>query len=445
MSVINLSSNSVIATILVGKGPTGLAVSPNGAAVYVANGQDATVSVISTLTNTVTATIVVGSDPLGVAFTPDGSSVYVTNQDLNRVTTINTGFTDPRTAVVATIEVDTGPNGLQVTPDGTKILVATTLSTTDSTGSVAVIDRATNTIIATIPVTPFAYTFGKFIQSGAGPASRNGKLLGQCNCSTPGEPAVGLPITVSTGNMVEQATDYQTAGQNPLNFTRHYNSQGNTAPVTTHAVSLGANWRSSYDRYLNIASATSVIAERADGQQLTFSLNGGTWISDSDVDLTLTNAGSTWTLTDHNDTIETYTAISATEAQLRTTAARNGYTQVLAYNSSNQLILVTDSYARTLSFTYTGSGLLQSLTTPDATTVTYGYTANGGGSALTSATYSTTPATTITYLYQSAVLPFALTGIIDESGNHYAAWTYESSGRALTSQLGAGANLTTLV
>lgn len=278
----------------------------------------------------------------------------------------------------------------------------------------------------------------------SGAANLLGELLGQC-CTTPGEPIVGQPITVSTGNMFEQAADYTTAGQNPLTFTRYYNSQGNTAPVATLASSLGVNWRSTYDRYLNLATAGTVTAERADGQQLTFRPNGGGWISNTDVDVMLTNAGATWTLTDRNDTIETYFAISATEAQLQSITARNGYTQTLSYNGDQQFSSVSDSYGRTLSFTYLGNGLLHTLTTPDGTTVTYGYTGSGGSSVLATATYSTISAATITYLYQSGSFPFALTGIIDEDGNHYATWTYDSSGRALTSQLGAGANLISMV
>ncbi len=443
VSAIDLASNSVIATIGVGNLPTGVAVSPDGSTVYVANSEDATVSVINTGTNAVTATIAVASDPLGVAFTPDGSTVYVTNTDANLITVINAAFTNPGTAVEATIQDNSGPSGIQVTPDGTQVFVATAVDGTNyAAGSLVVIDRGTNTIINTIPVGPFAYAFGKFIQPGSVSSSRSGKLLGGCNC--PGKALVGYPIAVATGNMFEQATDYTTAGQNPLAFARYYNSQGNTAPVATFASSLGVNWRSTYDRYLNFATANTVTAERADGQQLTFTLNAGAWTPDTDVDVTLSNTGATWTLTDHNDTFETYTAVSATEGQLQSIRSRNGYTQTLSYNGSGQLVSVTDFYARVLRFAYTGN-LLHSVTTPDGTTVTYGYTAAGGKNVLTSATYSTTPPATITYLYKNDGLPFALTGIIDEDGNNYAAWTYDSSGRALTSQVGPGANLTTLV
>ena len=42
---------------------------------YITNNSDNSVSVIDTATNTVTATIPVGDGPFGVAVTPDGSKV----------------------------------------------------------------------------------------------------------------------------------------------------------------------------------------------------------------------------------------------------------------------------------------------------------------------------------------------------------------------------------
>ena len=126
---------------------------------------------------------------------------------------------------------------------------------------------------------------------------------GQCFC--------GEPISVGTGNLFEQVTDYATAGPNQLDFTRSYNS--NSQGGSTFAVSLGTGWRSTYDRYLRLLSSPSVMAERANGQQLNFNLSSGVWTSDSDVDLKLTQSGSTWTLTDGNDTVETYNAGTSTK------------------------------------------------------------------------------------------------------------------------------------
>ena len=266
--------------------------------------------------------------------------------------------------------------------------------------------------------------------------------------STQGQPFVGEPINLATGNIFRQETDYTTAGENPLTFKRYYNSLGNTAEIAgvniiTYATSMGTNWRSNYDRYLQLGSST-VNAERPDGQILTFTLQGSTWTPDTDTDYTLTNSGTTWTLTDHNDTVETYTTISGgAYAQLNSIALRNGYTQTMTYNGSNQLTTVTDSYSRSLTLSYSGS-LLQSVATPDSTTISYGYTAAGASNVLSSVSYPTTPASGFTYNYTDASFPFALTSIVDGLGQTYASWTYDSSGRATSSEFGSGANQTTV-
>jgi Tol biopolymer transport system component len=126
-------------------------------------------------------------------------------------------------------------------------------------------------------------------------------IPGGCKC--------GDPIDPATGNVFEQLTDYERAGQNKLRFVRSYNSSGITVNPNTLAKTLGVNWRSMYDRYLTLVLPTSVTAERADGQVLTFTSSGGMWKSDTDVDLTLIQSGTTWTLTDHDDTVETYSAV----------------------------------------------------------------------------------------------------------------------------------------
>jgi len=260
-------------------------------------------------------------------------------------------------------------------------------------------------------------------------------------CNQPGSCGGGEPIDIATGNVFYQTTDYQTTGQNPLSFMRYYNSI--SAP--TFALTAGMNWRSNYDRYIRILSASSVIVERQDGRQLSFTLSGSTWSPDSDVDLHLTNSGSTWTLTDSTDTVETYTTQSGGfEAILNTITSRNGYTQTLHYNGSSQLTSVSDSYSRSLGFTY-NNGLIQTVTTPDSLVLTYGYTTITQGTQLTSVSFNTSPVSSVTYNYGQNSAPFsALTSIIDEDNNTYATWTYDIYSRGLTSQLGGGANLITM-
>ena len=59
--MISTATNTVTATVTVGSLPNGVVVTPNGAEVYVTNGDSDSVSVINTATNTVAATIHVGS------------------------------------------------------------------------------------------------------------------------------------------------------------------------------------------------------------------------------------------------------------------------------------------------------------------------------------------------------------------------------------------------
>jgi YVTN family beta-propeller protein len=75
------------------------------------------VSVIDTTTNTVVATIDVGNSPNGVAFSPDGSTAYVTNRGNDTVSVIDTATK----AVVATVDVtgDLFLNAVVVAPAGT--------------------------------------------------------------------------------------------------------------------------------------------------------------------------------------------------------------------------------------------------------------------------------------------------------------------------------------
>jgi YVTN family beta-propeller protein len=71
VSVIDTATNTVVATIPVGVGPIGVAITPDGTGAYVTNLFSNTVSVIDIATNTVVATIPVGQAPSRVAITPD--------------------------------------------------------------------------------------------------------------------------------------------------------------------------------------------------------------------------------------------------------------------------------------------------------------------------------------------------------------------------------------
>jgi YVTN family beta-propeller protein len=75
ISVIDIATRSVVATVSIAApfapvGPFGIAIRPDGAFAYVTNLRSDTVSVIDTTTNTVIATIPVGDRPTDIAFAP---------------------------------------------------------------------------------------------------------------------------------------------------------------------------------------------------------------------------------------------------------------------------------------------------------------------------------------------------------------------------------------
>lgn len=253
--------------------------------------------------------------------------------------------------------------------------------------------------------------------------------------NAPGGTMRADPINVATGNMFSEVKDYTTVGTNPLAFIRYYNSL--SWQHNLYATTLGPNWRSNYDRYLRVVSASLVAAERADGRVINFKLVSSVWTPDTDTDVKLTNSGSTYTLTDSDDTVETYTVTSG-KGVLSSIALPNGYTQTMNY-TSGVLTSVSDSYSRSLSFTYT-SGMLTGVSTPDSATLTYGYTTTASQSLLTSVTYNTSPSTSQTYVYANTELPFALTSITDENSNTYASWTYDGVGRCTMSEHAGGAD-----
>jgi YVTN family beta-propeller protein len=106
VSVIDIATSTVIATVPVGLSPYGVAVSPDGTKVYVANQDSNNISIINTTSNTVTSTVGVGAYPCMVAVSPDGSKIYVANNFDDTVSIINTSTNN----VTDTVSVGSRPN-----------------------------------------------------------------------------------------------------------------------------------------------------------------------------------------------------------------------------------------------------------------------------------------------------------------------------------------------
>ncbi|MEU6143784.1 beta-N-acetylglucosaminidase domain-containing protein [Streptomyces sp. NPDC047081] len=119
VSSINLNSGKST-DIAVGNNPGEVIASPDGRTAYTANQGSDTISVIDVPTGKVTATVAVGRVPAGLALTPDGHTLWVANYTDGTVQPVDTGTLKPGTPVT----VGSGPENMAITPDGSTLYVA---------------------------------------------------------------------------------------------------------------------------------------------------------------------------------------------------------------------------------------------------------------------------------------------------------------------------------
>ncbi len=148
ITVLNTATNTVVATIPVGASPLGVAISPDGSRVYVANVVSQTISVIDASTNKVITTIIAGGGSDYLTVSPDGKFLYIESRVNGKigVSVINT----TTNSIMATIATPNISGGIAVSPDGKYLYVAG--QNTPGADLLTVINTQTNTISATIPV-----------------------------------------------------------------------------------------------------------------------------------------------------------------------------------------------------------------------------------------------------------------------------------------------------
>jgi gliding motility-associated-like protein len=145
--IIDTKTNTVEPqAITVGNAPYEMVLSPDGSKLYVANSASNTVSVVNTVTNTVAATIAINqlpaaASPYGIAISGDGSKVYVANYGNSSVSVINTATNN----VISTITVGNSPHDVLVSHDGKTVFV-----TNFSSQTLSVINVAGNNVTATV-------------------------------------------------------------------------------------------------------------------------------------------------------------------------------------------------------------------------------------------------------------------------------------------------------
>src|SRR3990172_6617287 len=150
VAVIDAATNTVTGTIAVGSYVNGISINPSGTRAYVTNHTDNTISVIDTSTDTVVDTVSVDASPRGSVFSPDGMRLYVVcgMDGENSVVAVDTGANEVVPAERVAIGTGGRSWGIAITPDGSTLYI-----TRPYGGDVKVIDVASHTLTATIPLT----------------------------------------------------------------------------------------------------------------------------------------------------------------------------------------------------------------------------------------------------------------------------------------------------
>ncbi|GAB3356221.1 RHS repeat-associated core domain-containing protein [Lysobacter tyrosinilyticus] len=282
---------------------------------------------------------------------------------------------------------------------------------------------------------------------------------GTCCVGKPkGNPLVGThagnPINVATGNKYQREVDLEASGL--LGFVRHYNSYG-----AFQQYGLGAAWTHTYSKRIEYSATqyngrVAKLHRPTGGYLLFLKQQDGSWKPETDVfdalvtdkDANGTEIGWTYTNRSTGD-VETYDTLG----RLLTISNRSGDSVSFEYNggvltgTAQDLLLtrVTDRSGRSLSLHYDASSRLDQIT--DAAGQVYAYSYDSQG-MLSGVVYP--GGATKGYLYNEAAytagtnLPLALTGIVDESGQRFATYKYDTSGRAVSTEHAGGVEKNTV-
>jgi len=212
--VIDTTTNTVLGSLVglpSGDPIYGIAITPDGSRLYIANGNlvdingnyvgSNTIAAIDIASNTRLATINVARQPWDIAITPDGSKAYVAGFDTVQQSGTLTVVDTATNSVLTAVGTDCCLSVPSITPDGSKVFVSN-----DRFGAygIEVFSTVTNTLEATITNTTlfpsqFNYPYGIVFAhpSAATPAQMVSSLITQLS-----NPALGL-----TGGQINSLTD----------------------------------------------------------------------------------------------------------------------------------------------------------------------------------------------------------------------------------------------
>jgi YD repeat-containing protein len=248
----------------------------------------------------------------------------------------------------------------------------------------------------------------------------------------------GNPVYALTGTKREPLQTGVSVGGMPLVLTYDSTSrtpanQAVSASVLVDPPGFGELWKSSLHRRLLVsADLKKALISRGNGTILYFDGNGsGTFTALADNPHKLVRVTGGYLFSDTRaGAVETYD----TDGKLAQIAAANGRVLGFAY-SGDKLMSVQSNDGRGVRFAYGTSGLVSQATDAAGAVTAMDYDANGN---LISVTWP--GGKVVRFVYENPALPWALTGKIDENNGRYSTFTYDSEGRAISTEHAGGVN-----
>jgi YD repeat-containing protein len=220
-------------------------------------------------------------------------------------------------------------------------------------------------------------------------------------------------------------------------------------PEMTLSASLGEVWQASSHKALVIqandaGSVKAVQAIRGNGQWVSFVADGsGNFVPDSGVSDRLSSVAGGWQFVDaKNAILESYDASGVLRSAMTASGRLSSYTYSDASTPASvtpligSLIQVSDFTGRSVNFEYEAAGTgarVRRVIDPTGAPIVLAYDAGGN---LMQITWQ--DSTSRTFLHETAALPWAITGIVDENAKRFSTYGYDASGRAVLSQLAGG-------
>src|SRR5438876_1218075 len=141
---VDAATYKVKRVIHAGNDPEQLDISADGRRLYVANEDAAQVSIVDVPSGNVIAIVKMGDEPEGVTIRPDGKVVYVTSEDEGAVYAVDTGTNK----VLKKMAVGHRPRSIGFLPDGSRAFVSL-----ENDGAIAVVDARAHKFLHLIQLT----------------------------------------------------------------------------------------------------------------------------------------------------------------------------------------------------------------------------------------------------------------------------------------------------